>query len=427
MVSLPHWPKIPLQPQERKVDLTNTLKLLEAFDNPHDKLPPIIHIAGTNGKGSSIAMLKSIFNAAGYKVHTYTSPHLIEFNERIKLADEKISDAHLFELLEKVRLKSEALGLDIAYFEGITVAAFIAFASIKADVLLLETGLGGRLDYTNVVAKPILTLITPISFDHMEYLGNSIAAIAKEKAGIIKAGVPCVVSLQAQEAYDVLLDKCQNLEAPSFFYEYDYGVEKKSNGIKYVSQKYNLDLPFPALLGDHQIINAAAVVASIMLVNDRFKISGEHISDGLVNTSWPGRLEKMQLEGVAANIYIDGAHNIAGAQILSNWIKSNLKGPNYMIVGMTRNRDANAFCSCFNGIITEALSVSIESEPSSYSASTLQAKAANSGINIRASESLEEAMRYLSSICAKNGGNIIITGSLFLMSDFYKQYKIKTS
>jgi dihydrofolate synthase / folylpolyglutamate synthase len=390
MVSLPHWPKIPLQPQERKVDLTNIFRLLAAFDNPHEKLPPTIHVAGTNGKGSSVAMLKSIFNAANYKVHTYTSPHLLEFNERIKLADEKISDAHLFELLEKVRLKSEELGLDIAYFEGITVAAFIAFASVKADVLLLETGLGGRLDYTNVVAKPILTLITPVSFDHMEYLGNSIAEIATEKAGIIKRGAPCVISSQLQEAYDVLLNRCEELEAPAFCYEYDYGVEKREHGIRYVSQKYNLDLPFPSLLGDHQIINAAAVVASIMLVNDRFKISKEQIANGLINASWPGRLEKMQVKGVAADIYIDGAHNIAGAQILSSWIKENLKGPNYMIIGMTRNRDANAFCSCFKGVITEALSVSIESEPSSYSASTLQAKAASSGVNIRASESLEE-------------------------------------
>ena len=227
MVNLPSWPPVAIWQKEKRSDLELAKTLLAALGSPHKKLPPTIHIAGTNGKGSTVAILKSIFETAGYKVHSYTSPHLLEFNERINLAGKNISDHHLFELLEQVRIKAEELNLEPGFFEGTTIAAFLAFASISADILILETGLGGRLDCTNVIESPILTIITPISFDHMEHLGNSLTKIAIEKAGIIKTGVPCVIGPQNDEVYKTLFDKCEELNSPAFAYEYDYIYRRK--------------------------------------------------------------------------------------------------------------------------------------------------------------------------------------------------------
>ena len=209
MVNIPHWPEIPLWQIPRKVDLEVSLQLLDALGNPQNKVPPTIHIAGTKGKGSTLAMFKSIFMQAGYKVHSYTSPHLLEFNERIRLADVPITDSHLYSILERVKDAAEKANLKPSFFEGTTAAAFLAFAESKADILLLETGLGGRLDCTNVITNPILTLITSISHDHMEYLGEDLMQIAFEKAGIIKKNVPCVIGPQADDVYNLLFNKCR--------------------------------------------------------------------------------------------------------------------------------------------------------------------------------------------------------------------------
>ncbi|MBP7189774.1 MAG: bifunctional folylpolyglutamate synthase/dihydrofolate synthase, partial [Rickettsiaceae bacterium] len=190
MVYMPHWPTAPLKPSES--GLENVIKLLNALANPHLNLPPTIHIAGTNGKGSTAAYFRAIFESAGYKVHCYTSPHLIDFNERIVLASDMISNDYLFDICERTRIKAEELSIQPKIFEGTTVAAFLAFAEVKADVLILETGMGGRLDPTNVVPAPALTVLTPVSFDHMEYLGPTLPIIAAEKGGIIRPGVPCV-------------------------------------------------------------------------------------------------------------------------------------------------------------------------------------------------------------------------------------------
>ena len=265
MVNLPSWPQLPIWQKEKKCDLQLMQTLLSAMDSPHKNLPPTIHIAGTNGKGSSVAMLRSVFEAASYRVHTYTSPHLLEFNERIYLAGKNISDYHLFELLAKVRVKAEELDLEPSFFEGTTLAAFLAFKSIPADLLILETGMGGRIDCTNVIEKPLLTIITTISFDHTRHLGNSLVEIAREKAGIIKEGVPCVIGAQNDEVYEVLIDRCNQSNSPVFCYEYDYAIEETNDGLMYRSKKHSVIIPYPSfLLGQHQYLNASSVVASIM-------------------------------------------------------------------------------------------------------------------------------------------------------------------
>jgi len=425
MVNIPHWPEIPIFQMSKKVNLDLTIELLAGLGNPQNKLPPVIHIAGTNGKGSSLAMLRGIFTKAGYKTHSYTSPHITEFNERIKLADTKITDAHLHSILERVRVVADELNLKPSFFEGVTAAAFLAFSESKADVLLLETGLGGLLDCTNVVKKPILTLITPISHDHMDYLGEDIIQIAAQKAGIIKQGVPCVIGAQSERVYELLIEKCSELDAPSFCYEYDYNASKTQKGFRYLSKKFNLDLPPPALRGDHQIINAAAVIASIMLLNDKFNITTQQIKQGLKTTDWPGRLqlvEKKISKKLAGNnnieIYLDGAHNEAGAACLAHWARENLEGNIYLVLGMTRNRNATEFCNHFTGLADKIATTGVVSEPSSYSADILAEKVEKSGIECIAADDLHSAIQELTKQAGGKKATIIVTGSLFLISDF---------
>jgi len=423
-MGMPHFP-LPSWKVGMKYNLDNITKLLQALDNPHLRLPPTIHIAGTNGKGSSVASLKSIFETAGYKVHAYTSPHLVDFNERIVLRGEKISDAYLFEMCEKTRLASIKANIEPSFFEGITALAFLAFANIDADILILETGLGGRLDATNVLPKPLITLITPISYDHLDILGETLPLIATEKAGIIKSGVPCVISCQVDEVYAVLLDKCNELDAPSFCYEYDFALKKTAKGFIYQSKNYNYEFSKPTLLGDHQLINATAVIATIGLINNQFNITAENIERGLQNVQWPARIQKIPQEKYShfasshVQIWVDGAHNSGGAQVLASWIADNLKSPTYLILGMTKNRNIEEFCYHLKPLIIRGYGVRVLSEVLSYSSSEVSARGGSTGIEFVVADSLEQAIREISNL-QQAETNIMVTGSLFLASDFLK-------
>jgi len=424
-MQMPHFP-VPTWKNYVKYDLENIANLLKALGDPHLKLPPVVHIAGTNGKGSSAAMLRSIFTKAGYKVHCYTSPHLLEFNERIVLSGEKISDNELWQVCEQARVASEKFNIELSFFEGTTAAAFLAFAGTKADILILETGLGGRLDATNIIKQPLITLITPISYDHMNVLGNTLPLIALEKAGIMKRGVPCVISSQVSEVYETLFAKAEELEVPTFCYEYDYGIKKTETGFIYSSQNFTYEFPTPSLLGDHQLINAASVIALISLVNKQFNINNETIAKGLQNTFWSARIEKIdsqkysKLIGDNVQIWVDGAHNNSSAQVLAGWVRDNLKSPVYLILGMTKNRNVEEFCSYFKGLTLKSYGVKVLSEALSYNAETIKLEGSKTGIDFTESESLEEAISDIKKINGYNKANIIITGSLYLASDFYK-------
>ena len=428
MRSIPPWPPVPIWKNTSKSDLSTSFALLKALGNPHNNLPPTIHVAGTNGKGSSLAMLRSIFIKGGYKVHTYTSPHLVEFNERINLANIPITDSQLEYYLGKTKEAAEQNNVQPTFFEGITAAAFLAFSEIKADVLLLETGLGGRLDCTNVVTAPLATIITPISYDHMEFLGHDIKQIALEKAGIIKANVPCIIGPQVREVQEVLIDACSKMNAPSFCYEFDYIAQKTNSGFQYSSQKYNLELPAPNLLGDHQILNAASVIATILLINEKFRITNDQIASGITSAYWPGRIQAVDAQKILKltgrddiKIFLDGAHNDGGAQVLAHWAQQYLSGPIYgpifLILGMTRKRNATSFCSYFKDIVHCGIAVGVESEPSSYNASILAENASKSGIDFSASDSLLKAIDQIASNF-NTPVTIIITGSLFLVADY---------
>ncbi len=433
---MPHWPSVPWNKKGRD-NLAEMQELLEALGTPHLRVPPVIHVAGTNGKGSSVAMLKAIFEAASYKVHTYTSPHLVDFNERIVLAGEKISDQYLFDICERTRLAAEKIGLEPRFFDAVTAAAFLAFSEVEADILILETGLGGRLDATNVIEKPLLTLITPISYDHMDILGATLPLIAAEKAGIIKPSVPCVISAQVEEVYPVFFAKCVELSAPVMAYGYDFALSKTDNGFAYLSETcavngeimksktQGVNLPSPALRGDHQLINAASVVAAVALLNKQFNISLAQIASGLVNTQWAARIQKIdnyKYRGQPVDIWLDGAHNASGAQVLAEWIKDNVQQPVYLILGVTKNRNVESFCSYFKGIISGGYAVKVLSEPSSYDAETLATRASSTGTKFLPADSIEDAINEIIEIADKEQSRItiVICGSLFLAADFLK-------
>lgn len=440
MITMPYWPK-PLPQQPSKFDLDRITKLLDLLGNPERNTPPIIHVAGTNGKGSTIAFLRAILEQAGLKVHCYTSPHLIEYNERIVLASEKITDDQYQIYAEQVKGVAEKYDIQPTFFEGMTAIAFLAFSKIKADYLLLETGLGGRLDPTNVIESPILTVITSISYDHMEYLGPSLKLIAAEKAGIIKNNVPCISSLQDDEVYEVLQQKCLECNAPFISYEYDYGLVKTQDGWRYIADDFEFLLPQLSLLGDHQNINAATAITAINALNkinfntQRQVITNHHITYGLQKAYWPARLQKVGYSKLLEkfisqdkiNIYVDGAHNIPGAQMLNHWAKDHLSGPIILMLGLTKGRDVAAFIVNFKDCVDVIYAVPVIAEPDSYNSDILVNKGMGVGIPMVACDSIEHALisieeDYLSNDKAVKA-NLIIAGSLYLAGDFLKMTK----
>lgn len=432
---MPPWPAVPMWNNKFKHGSQMMESMLAKLGSPQNKLPPVIHIAGTNGKGSSLAMLKSIYEAAGYKVSAYSSPHLVDFNERIYLAGSYISDEYIYDLINRCKQVADELGYQPGFFEGTTLMAFLAFAETPADIVILETGMGGRLDCTNVVAKPIATLITTIGLDHTEYLGDTIEAIAKEKAGIMKSACPCIIGPQQNTVYDTLFAIAEQKDVETIAYEYDYGIafdEEDANHFRFLhnGSTQHITLPIPSLQGDHQLLNASAVVATILAVNNHLPVTIESIRDGLAQTKWPGRIEKIAHEKKKAflsdciNLYLDGAHNDAGALVLGNWL-SKQNTPTILILGMTKNRDPNSFVKNLNYNFLEGLTVTVESEPSSFESANLAQKINCTENNFKHLYTIEEALKCVEinyNIGKYGSGpiNVIVTGSLFLVADCYK-------
>ena len=382
MIKTPHWP-IPLGHKPIDLGLERVQNLLKRLGNPHLRLPPTIHIAGTNGKGSTLAIIKSILEAAGLRVHRYTSPHLVHFNERIELNGKPITDEHLYKVLETCRKESE--GMSITFFEGTTVAAFQAFAETPADIVLLETGLGGRLDATNVLEKPLLTIITPISFDHMDFLGNSLAEIAGEKAAIMRPGVPCIIAPQLPEAMAVFKAHAAKIGAPLYFT--DHAV---------------LPCP-PALNGEHQLINAKVALTAIDLAGE-FPIKEEHIIAGLKNVSWPARLQKLTVHN--KEVWLDGGHNEDAGKILAQWAKTH--APITLICGMLQKKELAAFLTPLKPYVSQLIAVPIPETPDTFQPEAIVAIAETLGMRASAAPTVAQALSQIQT------GNILIAGSLYL-------------
>lgn len=419
MVFMPHWPKV-LGSKPIYYDLERITKLMTRLGNPHEKLPPVIHVAGTNGKGSTTAFMRAILEAAGYKVHVYTSPHLLNFNERIVLAGSEISNDYLTQVMEECRIATG--DMMITFFEGTTAGAFLAFSKVKADIVLLETGMGGRLDATNIIAKPAMTVITPVSIDHTEYLGPTIATITREKAGIMRNGVTCVSSLQTEEAEEILQEEADKAGAKLLSFGYDWVVEKTDDGISFKSQNHEiLDLPRPALFGDHQIVNAGTAIAA-MLSLENFNIDENAIKKGLETARWAARMQPIKKGKLITmlspewEIWVDGAHNEAGAQVLSCTLSDFDKKPTYFICGFTKGRSATNFLKHLKGQADFVCGVIIQTEPNAQNADTIALEAQSVGFEAAPFDSIEDALTFISGHTGEKG-RVVFCGSLYLASD----------
>ena len=317
-------------------------QILAALDHPERRLPPTIHIAGTNGKGSTLAFLRALGEVAGLRVHAYISPHLIRFNERIELAGQAIGDDALSEILDRAERAND--GAAITFFEITTAAALTAFADTPADLLILETGLGGRLDSTNVLAHPMAHVITPISIDHQRFLGDDLATIADAKAGILRPGVPAVIGPQPPAAARVIAAEAAKLGAPLFRHGAEWAVAAASStenrgGFQFTWHDQAYDLPAPALAGGHQYLNAGAALAAAHVVNalpaghrPRFDLRPAAVAEALATVRWPGRLQKLSHGPLTAGlpagaeVWLDGGHNAGGAAVLAAQISRMVGG-----------------------------------------------------------------------------------------------------
>jgi len=390
--------------------LDRVVAFLELVGNPHLRLPPVIHVAGTNGKGSLVAYLQAIFETAGYRVHRYTSPHLVRFNERIVIAGKPISDEYLQYLLQTV------LGYvqqqPVTFFEATTAAAFMAFCEHPADVVLLETGMGGRLDATNVLDTLLLNAITPIGLDHCEFLGNTIEAIAGEKAGIMKHNVPCVVGRQIANAAQVIADKAAELSAPL----YRMGQEWQVTNNIYQSLQRTVAL-HPALAGGHQIDNAATAVACCDQIRG-FILNDVHITQGIQNALWPARLQHLQgryadMLPHGVELWLDGGHNPHGAAALAQWFSEQKVAEIYVICGMVKGKNTKEFLQILSPHITRLHAITIPDEPLSQPAEQIEQATCEAGISVQASTSIENALQTIAAH-AKTPAIVCICGSLYL-------------
>ncbi len=434
---MPHWP-VPRGNRDMNLGLDRMKLLMAKLGNPHKNLPPIIHVGGTNGKGSTLAYLQAMFESAGYTVHKYISPHLMNFNERITLGGNLISSDLVDQFAEECRHVSENEDIPMTFFEGITAIAFLAFSRLPADVLLLEVGMGGRFDATNIVEAVIASVITSISFDHVEHLGNSITSIAKEKAGIIKANSFCVFSWQVSEAMDILIKEANTMGCERYACGYDWIFNKNSDeslSITFDNQQFIF--PKPSLLGIHQYINAStAAMAGIKLIDYFPKLSLKSISDGISRAVWPGRMEQIKV-GVLSKIlptnielWLDGAHNEAGAQMIIATLQNMYpQGIIYAIHGRTIHRDMKIFLKHFQGVIELVSCIEIMGEPDAEDPNRIKNACEELGIQAIVSDSIKDAVRdiakyHLEKYGLETLGRIIICGSLFLAGDVMLANKI---
>ncbi len=427
MVYLPHWP-IPSTLGKKTIDYETVFErakiVLERLENPHQKLPAIIHVAGTNGKGSTASLIAKIFQCHGYKAHLYTSPHLHDCNERILIDGQKISDRELYATMEEVRLSAQ--NVDLTFMEAFTIGAFLAFSKNPADVLVVECGMGGRIDITNIISQKIATVLTSISMDHVEYLGDNIQKITLEKAQIMRPQTPLIVGPQANIVKDLIKILANDQQALSYFYDEDFSVEKSEidGAFDFFWQNKILlpNLRKPNLEGDHQYYNFACAIACCMAISDKFNFNYEGVNQAVSSVKWHSRLEKINnnlnkiLKNSLSEIWIDGAHNEGGAFILSNWIKlqSNIK--NFVICGFSRGKCKIEFLEKFKDI-AEIFAVRVDGEPYPESSENIVEFAKERGIFVNNGENLLNAINLIENKSLGEPCRIIICGSLHLARD----------
>jgi len=413
-----------LHPKAIDLSLDRMRILLNRLGNPERRLPPVFHVAGTNGKGSTCAYLRAMLEAAGLRVHVYTSPHLVSFHERIRLAGTLVSEDALQILLDEC--ERAAAETPITFFEITTAAAFLAFARVPADALVLEVGLGGKLDATNVIDAPLVSIITPVDLDHQHYLGDTIDLIAAEKAGIIKAGRPVVVGPQREDAFTVIEGEAHRLNAPLIVWGQEFSAHEERGRMVFQDLAGVTDLPLPKLVGAHQIANAATAIAALK-AQEIFSVPDAAIEAGLKSVAWPARMQRLTYGPLVADapdgaeIWLDGGHNPhAGAAIAAALadLEEQRPRPLYMIVGMLNTKDPGGYLAHFRGLARHVSTIAIPGEANALGAGALYDAARKAGLNADPADDLGDALDQIGARVQLDDGEvpprILIAGSLYL-------------
>jgi dihydrofolate synthase / folylpolyglutamate synthase len=409
----------PLHPKRIDLSLGRIERLLGELGAPHTRLPPVVHVAGTNGKGSTIAFIRAALEAAGKRVHVYTSPHLVRFNERIRVAGDLVDEERMFAAFD--RCEAVNAGQSISVFEITTAAAFLLFSEIPADYLLLEVGLGGRYDATNVIDRPAATIITPVSMDHPEFLGATVDKIAYEKAGILKRGAPAVIAEQNAKALEVIEREAVRVGAPRIVGGRDFTMHEENGRLVFEDAIGLLDLPLPRLAGRHQHINAANALAALRAIEP--DLSARLLERGLSEADWPARLQRLRggrlvdLAPPRAEVWLDGGHNEEGGRVLAEAMadfEEQSPRPLVLICGTLNTKDTAGFLRHFKGLAQETLAVPISGEHSGRPGEEVADFAQSVGLNAAACQSVEAALRFLAARDWPVPPRILIAGSLYL-------------
>lgn len=405
-----------LHPRAWDLGLERLSRLLGDLGNPQDQLPPVVHVAGTNGKGSTTAFVRAMLEGDGKAVHAYTSPHLVRFNERIRLAGTLVSEDQLTEAL--LHCESVNKGQPITFFEATTAVAMLLFARTPADATLLEVGLGGRLDATNVVDKPAVCIITPISMDHMGFLGDTLEKIAGEKAGILKRDVPAVIGPQEPEALAVIRAVAERVGAPLIVHGQDYMAYEEHGRLVYQDEFGLLDLPLPRLVGRHQIQNAGLAIAGLR--HSDLDVSDSAYEAAMGSVVWPGRLQKLSgnLAALApsCDVWLDGGHNAGGGKALAEAmadLEDKVPCPLYLVSGLLRTKEVTDFFRPFEGLARQVVAIPIPGHEKGLDTVSIAASAAEAGTFASVSPSLEDALQEIE-MAVGEPARILICGSLYL-------------
>lgn len=405
-----------LHPKLIDLNLDRMLRVCAALGDPQTRLPPVVHVAGTNGKGSTIAFLRAMAEAAGLRVHVYTSPHLVRFAERIRLAGRLIDDAYLADVLNRVEAANG--GQPLTFFESTTAAAFLAFSEVPADLVLLETGLGGRLDATNILPDPRLTVITPIDYDHQAFLGHELSQIAREKAGIFKRGAPALSARQPDEARDALERQALKLGVDLNLMGEGFDGWREGERLIFQDEEALYDFPAPALPGAHQFDNAALAVKAALMLD----LPPEAIERGLQTAQWPGRLQALKagplreaLPDKASELWLDGGHNPHAARALRQFIdtmQARDDKPLTLICGLINTKDASEFFAALEGLDAEVACIGFSSD-AAIAPAELADKARQHGLNAHVTGGALAAIQAL----PPGAHRVLICGSLYLAGD----------
>jgi dihydrofolate synthase / folylpolyglutamate synthase len=420
-----HARLLALHPKRIDLSLGRIGRLLAALGHPERRLPPVIHVAGTNGKGSTVAFARAILEAAGKGVHVYTSPNLVRLNERFRVAraggGKFVEDDELADVLSECEAKNG--DEPITVFEIETAAAFVLFARHPADILLLEVGLGGRLDATNVVERPLASVITRVSLDHRDFLGDTIEAIAAEKAGILKPGVPAVIASQMREALAIIERRAARLQAPLSIAGENWTATEERGRLVYQDDDGLLDLPAPKLYGRHQFENAGAAIAALRVGGLRLPAAAFEL--GMLRVDWPARMQRLSqgrlppLLPAESELWLDGGHNADGgraiAAVLAD-LEERVSRPLILIVGMLSTKDAEGFLRNFTGLARRVITVPIHQD-NALPAAALADIARGIGIPALSRDNIESALATAGKLELAPAPRVLITGSLYLAGE----------